>query len=79
MQVALAILNVHFTSTRWCRKTNTIYRLLEHSGLATNLAKKNTRQCWRGVIFHRQGSNDVKGNFHPNNYYLQYSHCKLKK
>jgi hypothetical protein len=52
---------------------------LEHSGLATSLVKKNTRQCWRGVIFHRQGSNDVKGNFHPDNYYLQYFHYELKK
>jgi hypothetical protein len=58
---------------------STIYRLLEHSGLATNLARKNTRQSWRSVIFHSQGSNDVKENCHPDNYYLQFFHYELKK
>ena len=60
MQVALAILNVHFTLTQWQRETNTIYRLLEHSEIATYLAKKNRRQCWKGIIFYWQDSTDAK-------------------
>jgi hypothetical protein len=44
-----------------------------------HILQEKQKTMEKGVKFHWQDSSKVKGNFHPDNYYLHYFYYKLKK